>query len=532
MYLDHFHLNRSPFREKPDPVFFFPDAGRLDILLALLQDIEGGKPLSKLVGREGTGKTLFSLLLTRKLPVGYDIVRLDNPVGSFEELLRAVCLELGMRPAADVSSPVLADEFRRQLARREKQKRKVLLIVDEAEKLFLATLERLVRMVCDTDAAGVLHLLFIGRPDFDANFNRLAVYCSAVDVKAGYSLEPLSLEETGRYLSFRLVTAGFSETKSGGIFSAQAIVRIYQAAMGNMRLTNILAEDALRQACAEDKPLVLPEHVNSRFSAEKMVPRRLFPWFKVAAPRHKIWLAGGAALLALLLLIAIWPGGIKERPPAVIHRQQVERIKPPEQVKQMGPAKQIKPVKSAEKVVEKSAKEHDRRTRPVVVKRAKTINGPPAAKKAKKQKSGIALKEVARLPGAKNRKGPGKEVHKTKAAAVSGRDGDKLYEARMRASSRWLAWAYRGGFTIQLMMLSSEQARANLENLLVRDDYYRIKDNLYILSKTSPPTLFVFYGLYDTLEEARKVCRNLPDFLKKHHPYALAIRGALKKTEG
>jgi len=81
------------------------------------------------------------------------------------------------------------------------------------------------------------------------------------------------------------------------------------------------------------------------------------------------------------------------------------------------------------------------------------------------------------------------------------------------------------------MMLSSEQARSNLENILVRDDYYTIEDNLYILSKTSPPMQFVFYGLYDTIEDARKACRNLPDFLKKHHPYALAIRGALKKTE-
>ncbi|NOX79782.1 MAG: hypothetical protein GXP57_01580, partial [Deltaproteobacteria bacterium] len=90
MYLDHFNLNKSPFREEPDPVFFFQEAGRIDTLLALLRDIEGGKPLIKLVGREGTGKTLFGLLLTHRLPAGYDIVRLDNPAGSFEELLYAI----------------------------------------------------------------------------------------------------------------------------------------------------------------------------------------------------------------------------------------------------------------------------------------------------------------------------------------------------------------------------------------------------------------------------------------------------------
>ncbi|GBE52940.1 hypothetical protein BMS3Bbin14_01419 [bacterium BMS3Bbin14] len=516
MYLDHFHLNKSPFRGEPDPVFFFSEAGRIDILLALLQDVEGGKPLIKLVGRQGTGKTLFALLLTRKLPADYDIVRFGNPVGSFEELLHAACLKLGMSPATDVTAPTLADEFRRQLARREEQKRKVLLIIDEAEKLFLATLERLVRMACDAGAAGVLRLLFLGRSDFDANFKRLAAYCPGVDVNAGYSLEPLSLEETGRYLSFRLVTAGLSETKHGGIFAEEAVMRIYLAAMGNMRLTNILAEDALRKAYAEDKLLVLPEHVNSRFPAEKRVSRQLFPWSGVAL-RNKMGLAGGAAVLALLLLVAVWPGGKKEKVPAVIHRQSLEQVKP------------LKPVKSAEKVAKKIASERDRKTTPVIGKREKTANRQPAAKK---KKPGVVPAEVARLPGAKKRNGPGKNVHKEKTAAVvAGRNGGKLYEARMRASSRWLAWAYRGGFTIQLMMLSSKQARSNLENILVRDDYYTIKDNLYILSRTSPPMLFVFYGLYDTIEDARKARSNLPDFLKKHHPYALAIRSALKKTE-
>lgn len=527
MYLDHFHLNQSPFREEPDPVFFFPEAGRIDTLLALLQDIEEGKPLIKLIGREGTGKTLFGLLLAHKLPAGYDIVSLDNPVGSFEELLRTICLDLGMSPAADVTAPTLADEFRRQLVRRREQKHKVLLIIDEAEKLFLATLERLVRMACDAGGAGVLHFLFLGRPDFDANFNRLAAYCSDVNVNAGYSLEPLSPEETGRYLYFRLMTAGGSETKHGGIFSEEAVLRIYQAAMGNMRLTNILAEDALRKACAEDTLFVLPGHVNSRFPAEKRVPSRLWPLSDVA-PRNKMRLAGGAVVLVLLLLVVVWTGGRKEPPPAVIHRKPVEQVK------------------STEQVAKKSDNELDRKTTPIVEKKEKITNVLPEANKekpavaplkvvlssnAKKKKPEVAPLKVVLSPNAKKKKGPGKEVHKEKTAAAPGRNGDKLYEARMRASSRWLAWAYRGGFTIQLMMLSSEEAKSNLKNMLMRDDYYTVKDNLYILSKTSPPMLFVFYGLYNTMEDARKACGHMPDFLRKHHPYALAIREALKKTE-
>jgi len=68
--------------------------------------------------------------------------------------------------------------------------------------------------------------------------------------------------------------------------------------------------------------------------------------------------------------------------------------------------------------------------------------------------------------------------------------------------------------------------------MLVKDEYFAIKDNLYILrKKTSPPTLFVFYGTYDSMEQARQARNNMPLFLRKHHPYALSISDAMKKTE-
>lgn len=80
------------------------------------------------------------------------------------------------------------------------------------------------------------------------------------------------------------------------------------------------------------------------------------------------------------------------------------------------------------------------------------------------------------------------------------------------------------------MMLVSDTAEENLKALLARDDYYSVKDELYILRKTSSPTLLVFYGLYDTLAQARSVRDGLPQFLLKNQPYALSIKEALKKA--
>jgi septal ring-binding cell division protein DamX len=110
------------------------------------------------------------------------------------------------------------------------------------------------------------------------------------------------------------------------------------------------------------------------------------------------------------------------------------------------------------------------------------------------------------------------------------RDADALFNERLKASSGWLAWAYRDGYTVQLMVLASEDAEENLKKILVDDRYYAIKDQLYILRKISPHTIFVFYGNYSSMAEARQARNGLPPFLHDIQPYVLSIQDALKKV--
>ena len=112
------------------------------------------------------------------------------------------------------------------------------------------------------------------------------------------------------------------------------------------------------------------------------------------------------------------------------------------------------------------------------------------------------------------------------------RDGDKLFRDRRGATASWVAGAYRGAYTIQLMMLASDQAQTNITSMLIQDEYFPLKEHFYILRKKgAPPTLFVFYGIYDTMDAARDARNNMPVFLRKHHPYPLSIGDALKKGE-
>lgn len=501
MYLEHFNLKTSPFLEEPDAEIFFPEAGREDICESLLQDLESGKPLVKVIGEEGIGKTLLCRVLQERIPANYEVVYLDNPVGSFENLLRIVCLDLGMEPTSDAAEAscreVLADLLQKRAEGNDTGK--VILLIDEAEKVFLATLERLVRLVCDSESAGILHVILVGRAGLDANLEQLAFYCSNVDIQSGYTLEPLGKKETAAYLDFRLKAAGLDPEKSKEVFTLGAVEKIYNKAKGNPRLTNILAEESLQTSCSEKSFLVLLDHVNPeseepvrKSNGVNAVAAFIDPFL---SDKKRLAVAGG--VLFFLLITLLFSRGDDETEIAEYPENKVEE--------------------NVDQVVQLESNSNDKDEEPVVPD-VRDSEPEPMDQAEKSATVKVQPPEFIEAPA--------------QAVKEEERDGQALYEKRLRASSKWIAGVYRNEYTIQLMMLASDQALRNLQRDLAKDSYYGVRDKIYILRKmTSPPTLFVFYGTYKTLAEARQARNNMPVFLRKHHPYPLSIRDALKKTE-
>ena len=529
MYLEHFHLNKSPFAEKPDPNIFFKGAGRVEILKGLGEDLRSGKLLVKIIGSEGSGKTMLCRLLLRQLPgKHFDVVYLDNPVGSFDDLLHLFCLDLGMDPTLTAERDLL-DELRALLQLRKEQQKKVVLIVDEAEKLFLAALERFMRSICEAGDDHVLHVFLVGRPALDANLDQLTVYCSNVDIKDGYVLQPFTEEETARYLDFRLRAAGLSPDSQEEVFTKGAVHKIFESAKGNPRLINILAEEALRASCTDKSFLVLLDHVVEQ---DKQPQEKKGKLPVPAALQSKKMLFAGAGLLALVLLLFVFMGGKHEDTHKYISGPEPQGgvQQPP------APAREQQTVPT--EMIDTSAVEEQR------VSGASAEQGVPVARPVSTTTADdgsmveLAPDKVKNVP-----RGGGEITGESHRPAVSApaamvpagpesRSGEQLYQERVRASAKWLAGAYHNSYTVQLMMLASEQAAPNVKKMLTEDEYFAIKDKLYILrKKTSPPTLFVFYGTYDSMEQARQARNNMPLFLRKHHPYALSISDAMKKTE-
>ncbi len=495
MYLEHFHLSQSPFQEEPDPENFFPGAKREEICQSLILDILAGKPLVKLIGPEGTGKTLLCQVIIDRLPDKYTVVYIDNPVGAFDDLLRIACLDLGMNPLSGHDSVTFSQEFQRLLEARRAENTKTVLIIDEAEKLFLATLERLIRSLCDSEDDLGLTIVLCGRLGLDANLEQLSLFCANIDINAGYYLDNLTENETRQYLRFRLSAAGLSREQHEDIFTEDAVAKIFDAAEGNVRMINIRAEESLQVSCSEKSFMVLLDHVEPEpeDNASEQVGNRVIELYELL--RHnRLLVSALAGAVALVLTIGFMLSGddgkepqlpaITEKAPAAISQfsptdTNSEQAVPPEE-------------RSSEGVLSASATQQN--------------NVEQATTKREEVQPHVALEKTSR-------------------------DGAQLFRERLGASASWLAGVYRGGYTIQLMMLVSNQAQESISRMLTTDDYFQLRENFYILRKnTNPPTLFVFYGRYDSMDAAREARNTMPVFLRDHHPYPLLISDALKKV--
>ncbi len=113
--------------------------------------------------------------------------------------------------------------------------------------------------------------------------------------------------------------------------------------------------------------------------------------------------------------------------------------------------------------------------------------------------------------------------------AVTEPTADEIYRERLAAGARWLIGQHDETYTVQLMVLASDQAEAHLIQMLDSEDYRSVADKLYILRRLGTlPTVKLFYGEYKNLAAARKARNTLPLFLRDKQPFAVAISDAVE----
>lgn len=494
MYYAHFGLKEPPFKITPNTEFFFSGGNRGAVLDALIYAITSGEGIIKVVGEVGSGKTMLCRMLQTLLPKKVESVYLANPSLAPEDILHAIAFELQLKLPKNADRLKVMHELQNYLVARHAAGKQVVIFVEEAQGMPLATLEE-IRLLSnlETKHDKLLQIVLFGQPELDVNLNETQIRQLRERITHSFNLGPLQKNEIGDYLIFRLRAAGYFGPH---LFSKSAIHMISNAAQGLVRRVNILADKSLLAAFSDNAYQVTPKQVraaikDSEFGAEQV-------WRQ---GDKRLYLAVVATLvvgLALGILLNQWRA-------ENFAKQNLRESAKPE-----------------EKITEKT-------TTPLViapvaeVKQVEPVMLQPEAQSQNNQAAPTPTLALAQTSA------PVSASTTAKAVAPITASSDIL-ELRLQATKNWLNQQPASTVSIQLMGNSNDdQLKMGLEMLATQVEL----DNVYVFRTkvSNRPFVTVLYGSYPSREEAIQAMQKLPRDLRANRPQLRTIGGILEETK-
>ncbi len=588
------------FQEHCNSSLFFSGGGRGAVFDDLKAAFEEDVDLVTLIGEEGSGKSMLCKMLQEQWDTSRRLVFLPQVVESFEDVVRVTAQECNVAFPEEANRVDARKIFLELMALLRKEGESLLLICDEAEKMYLATLERIRKILDDVNReGGGLQVLFSGRASLRNNLEQLALCNFARISEKQLFLSPLDEDDTWNYLNFCMqVQEGNGQRE---VFVREAAEKIASIARGNLRMINILANEALQFSNADGPFLVLLDHVKDSCSIEGSIPARQGVLRRLPFPPK--YLIPGGAVLFLLLLIFLFSGesekevaekrepsgetivassqveegegieqeeassGRPEKPPLITPAETVqsavtmiipeerEEASPPPHTERVVEEEVLLPVAVEREEPDPITVKPKGRVEQEAIEPEEQVEGEPEPGLRSPPSTPVAISPVEIvesvtadqtvpellangkiLPGGRTKRIVAEKEkqlpEKKKKVFVRDRKGiDPVLASLVEAGEEWQAGAMADQFTIQLMALTSNQAEDNLKQIITREEYREVVDKLVVLRRPSdPPVVLVFYGLYPSMATARNARNNMPIALRKHHPYAISVRGAVEKS--
>jgi general secretion pathway protein A len=241
MYLDHYNLKLKPFEMSPDPRFLWPGEKHKEALAALEYGILESKGFLVLTGDAGTGKTLLINSLLKSTRVKAVIATIPDPDLEILDFFNFLSEEFQMNKTYASKGSFLI-EFKRFLHEVYQAEGKVLLIIDECQRLNHQLLEQ-IRILSNIELNDrkLINIFFVGQSEFNEVLREEHNVAVRKRLAVSYNLMPLDRQETETYINHRLKIAGASEN----LFTPEAMRDIYFFSKGLPRLINITCDHAL-----------------------------------------------------------------------------------------------------------------------------------------------------------------------------------------------------------------------------------------------------------------------------------------------
>jgi general secretion pathway protein A len=241
MYLNHFNLREKPFNISPDSRFFWVSEKHKEGLAAFKYAILEEKGFLLLTGEVGTGKTLLINAFAKMSGVKTLIATIPDPDLDIMDFFRLLAEEFKMNKVFFSKGEFLL-QFKQFLLESYGSDKKVLLIIDEAQRLNNELLEQ-IRLLSniELDHRKLINIFFVGQSEFNQMLMNQQNRAVRQRIAVNYELKPLTASETTQYIRHRLMLAGALDD----IFQPDAVREVFTLSQGYPRLINIICDYAL-----------------------------------------------------------------------------------------------------------------------------------------------------------------------------------------------------------------------------------------------------------------------------------------------
>ncbi|OGA64152.1 MAG: AAA family ATPase [Betaproteobacteria bacterium RIFCSPLOWO2_12_FULL_65_14] len=275
-YLRHFGLREAPFGITPDTTYFFACRAIQQAFNTLVVAVSNGEGFIKITGEVGTGKTLLCRKFLGTLDGAWLSAYVPNPSFEPRTLYLALAEELGILVSANLDQHQLLKAITRALLDLARNRKRLVLCIDESQAMSLETLEALRLLTnLETEKRKLLQVVLFGQPELDRKLASPTIRQLLQRITFQHHLRGLEENEVCAYVAHRLAVGGFT---GRSLLSPAALRVLHRASRGVPRLVNILMHKAMLLAYGE-----------GRWTLERRDMRAAAADTPAAAPLAKWW---------------------------------------------------------------------------------------------------------------------------------------------------------------------------------------------------------------------------------------------------
>lgn len=249
-YEEYWGLKLPPFENVPDPRFYFASPKHEEGIARLIYAVQARKGAAMLTGEIGCGKTtLCRRFISHLTHERYDTALIVNPLLEATEFLKEVLNQFGLS-AKGTQKVDLVNALNEHFLGNMKRGVDTVVIVDEAQAVKDDTVFDELRLLLNFQPNDrfLLTLILIGQPELNERLAALQQLSQRIAIR--FHLSAFDLQETTRYVEFRLHTAGGDQRP---IFSSDAVAAIFRNSGGVPRKINTVCDLSLLTGYLERK---------------------------------------------------------------------------------------------------------------------------------------------------------------------------------------------------------------------------------------------------------------------------------------